>query len=403
MVDMNMNRSCHVKWVVAIVIQILASLANASAVPCAEPADAKAPWPAVALAPVADGFTAPLALEVPGDASGRLFVVEQAGKIRILKGGARQPGKFLDIEERVRSGGEMGLLGLAFHPKFTENGRFYLNYTSASGGLHSVIAEYRVWKTGGDEADPGSERILLTYDQPWENHNGGGLAFGPDGFLYIGTGDGGAGNDPRNSAQNLGRLLGKMLRIDVDRKDAGLEYAIPGDNPFRSRKGARAEVWAYGLRNPWRYSFDRVTGWLWAGDVGQDALEEVDIVRRAANYGWRRMEGMICTPGVNTKCDRAGLTLPVLDYTRKEGNCITGGHVYRGAAVAGLCGAYVFGDFATGRIWGVRSDGTRALARGLLLESGKSISAFGRDEAGELYVMYYGGAILKIVPGVSPE
>jgi glucose/arabinose dehydrogenase len=297
----------------------------------------------------------------------------------------------------VTSGGEMGLLGLAFHPAFAQTGRFFVNYTSRAGGLHTVISEFRAAE-GADAADARVERILLTIPQPYSNHNGGEIAFGPDGMLYIGMGDGGAGNDPHGNGQSLATLLGKMLRIDVDRGDGTAAYGIPPDNPFVGRKNTAPEIWAYGLRNPWRFAFDPATGWLYAADVGQNAREEIDVIAKGHNYGWNIMEGTICTPGVTSTCDRAGLEPPILDYPRSEGTTVIGGPVYRGRALPGLCGAYVYGDFGNGRIWALRYDGRAVTRQQKLLETGRSISSFGEDEQRELYVIDYAGEVLKIVP-----
>lgn len=352
--------------------------------------------PAIRLESVATGLSEPIGLFHAGDGSGRLFIIEQAGTIRILQNGTVGQTPFLDIRDRVSAGGERGLLGLAFHPKFEENGRLFVNYTSPTGGLHTVISEF---KAGGGAADPGSERILLTIPQPFSNHNGGNIVFGPDGFLYIGMGDGGSGNDPQGNGQNLGTLLGKMLRIDVDQKASGKEYAIPPDNPFLGTSGAAPENWAYGLRNPWRFSFDSQTGLLYAGDVGQSAREEIHVIRKGGNNGWNPMEGTICTPGVNPDCDKSGYDLPIIDYPRSEGTTVVGGYVYRGSAIPNLPGAYLYGDFGSGRLWMLRYDGSAVSDQRLLLETGKNISSFGEDEQRELYLTDYGGEIFKIVSG----
>lgn len=353
--------------------------------------------PTIRLESVAIGLSEPIGLFNAGDGSGRLFIIEQAGTIRILQSGTVGQPPFLDIQERVSAGGERGLLGLAFHPQFEENGRFFVNYTSSAGGLHTVISEFKV---GAGGADPGSERILLTIPQPFANHNGGNIIFGPDGFLYIGMGDGGAANDPQGNGQNLGALLGKMLRIDVDQKSGAKEYAVSSDNPFVATPGAAPEVWAYGLRNPWRFSFDPQTGLLYAGDVGQNAREEIDVIRKGGNYGWSPMEGMICTPGVNNgNCDKSRYDLPIIDYPRSEGTTVVGGYVYRGSAISNLAGAYLYGDFGSGRLWMLRYDGSAVSDQRLLLETGKSISSFGEDEQRELYLIDYSGEIFKIVSG----
>ncbi len=362
------------------------------------------PVPAVALAPMAGGLTEPVGLTHAGDGSGRLFIIEQQGIIRIWKDGKLLAAPFLDLRRQVTAGGERGLLGLAFHPKFSTTGRLFVNYTSTarlSRKLQTIISEFRIGKQA-DRADPASERILLTVPQPYDNHNGGHIAFGPDGYLYIGLGDGGSGNDPHNYGQSLSTLLGKMLRIDVDRADRPNAYAIPPDNPFANTAGAAPEIWAYGFRNPWRYAFDPVTGRFYVGDVGQKAREEIDRVEKGKNYGWRIMEGTICTPGVNPSCDRKGLTPPILDYPRSEGISVIGGAVYRGRAIPGLCGVYLYGDFGSGRLWGLRDDGATVTGATLLLKTGRPISAFGEDEQYEFYVVDYGGEILKLVEAARP-
>ena len=308
---------------------------------------------------------------------------------------------FLNIRDRVISGGEMGLLGLAFHPGFSQNGRLFVNYTSRSGGLHTVISEFKI-SSRPNAADPESERILLTIDQPYSNHNGGAIVFGPDGALYIGTGDGGAGNDPHGNGQNLTTLLGKMLRIDVDQREADKPYGIPGDNPFIARRGAAKEVWAYGLRNPWRFSFDSLTGLLYAGDVGQAAREEIDVIQKGKNYGWNRMEGTLCTPGVNLKCNKRGLEPPIIDYPRSEGTVVIGGYVYRGRSIPSLCGVYLFSDFGNGRIFGLRYHEGKVKEHRRLLSTRRRISSLGEDEQHELYLLDYEGEVLKIVPVLHP-
>ena len=369
--------------------------------PC-QPKSPTAPFPEVQLRPLAKGLKQPVGLYAPGDGRHLLFALEQPGVIRILKNGQQQPKAFLDIRDRVSSGGEKGLLGLAFHPGFKNNHRFFVNYTSASGGLHTVISEFRLGTTP-DVADPKSERRIMRIDQPYSNHNGGQIAFGPDGYLYIGTGDGGSGNDPHGNAQSLSTLLGKMLRIDIDGKSKDKAYAIPPDNPFTAQPGALPEIWAYGLRNPWRFSFDSVTGLLYAADVGQSDREEINIIRSGRNYGWNRMEGTICTPGVNPRCNRSGLELPILDYPRSQGTTVIGGHVYRGRAIAGLCGAYLYADYGSGRIWALRYDGRSVTHRGKLMEGTGPIVSFGEDESGELYVVSHRGKIHRIIPSKTPD
>jgi len=372
----------------------------ASTLPC-QLQESPSSLPRIQLESVAKGLAEPLGLVHAGDGSGRIFIVEQPGMIRIFKKGRLSEKPFLDIRNRVTSGGEKGLLGLAFHPKFSENHRLFVNYTSPTGGLHTVISEFKIGDHP-DEADPKSERILLTIPQPYSNHNGGNIVFGPDNYLYIGMGDGGSGNDPHGNGQNLLTLLGKMLRIDVDKKEKDKAYGIPSDNPFVGQKNVAPEIWVYGLRNPWRYSFDPVTGLLYLGDVGQVDREEVDVVRRGKNYGWNIMEGTICTPGVNPNCNKSGLELPILDYPRSEGISVIGGYVYRGRSIPNLCGAYVYGDYGSGRIWALRYDGRSVTDHRLLLESHRSISSFGEDEQHELYLVDHDGEVLKIIPTTRP-
>jgi len=355
--------------------------------------------PALAGERVAGGLQSPLDLQsAPGDNS-RLFVVEQRGRIRILRGQTLVETPFLDISGRLSCCGERGLLGLAFHPAYAQNGRFYVNYTNPQG--HTHISEFRV-SANADLASPDSERLLLFVSQPFSNHNGGGLAFGPDGRLYIGLGDGGSGGDPLNNGQDLRTYLGKMLRIDVD---GGMPYAVPADNPFRSNGAALPEIWAFGLRNPWRYSFDRATGELYIADVGQSAREEVNVApsgRGGQNYGWSLMEGTQCFRPA-TGCPTAGLTLPVLDYGRNLGGSITGGYVYRGCRLPGYQGTYFYGDFVSGAIRSFRHqngqatdarDWTASIGRGI-----GNVSTFGQDAQGELYVVDYDGEVYRIVPG----
>ena len=347
------------------------------------------------LRPFARGLDGPVLLTHAGDGTGTLYAVEQGGRIRTMDGrGELASEPFLDISARLTAGGEQGLLGLAFHPRFGSNGRFYVNYTDRQGD--TVIAEYRA---RGGRADRGSERVLLRVDQPYANHNGGHLTFGPDGLLYIALGDGGSSGDPHDNGQSRETLLGKLLRIDVD---GGQPYGVPAGNPFVRTQGARREIWALGLRNPWRFSFDRETGALFIGDVGQGAFEEIDVEppgsRGGLNYGWNRMEGDRCFRGDD--CDRRGLTLPVAQY-REAGDCaVTGGYVYRGERHERLRGAYLFADYCSGRIWALPA--AEAL-RGptdhrLVAETDGLISSFGEDESGELYLVDHGGTIFSIGP-----
>ena len=338
----------------------------------------------------------PLSIDAPRDGSGRLFVVDQGGRIWVVHDGKRADTPFLDIASRISSGGERGLLGLALHPGFPSDPRFYLDYTNPAG--NTVVSEWRLSAANPAVADPASERVLLTVDQPFPNHNGGAVVFGPDGRLYISLGDGGSGGDPQGNGQRLNTLLAKLLRIDVD-PSAGRPYGIPADNPFRGTSGAKAEIFVTGLRNPWRISFDRTTGDLWIGDVGQAAWEEIDVVRAGGhggqNFGWNRMEGFHCYAA--SDCDQTGLTPPVTEYGHDLGCAVTGGHVYRGAAFPRLAGAYLFSDSCSGRIWAIPADATKIATPVVVGETGRSISAFGEDEAGELYATDLGGRLLRIV------
>lgn len=353
-------------------------------------ATAAAALPRVQLRPVLTGLDQPVHLTHAGDRSDRLFVVEQTGLIRIVRDGRVQPVPFLDIRRRVIAGGEMGLLSVAFHPKYATNGRLFVNYTSQEGRLKTVIAEYRASPSNPDTADPAG-RILLEIGQPFSNHNGGLNLFGPDGMLYIGMGDGGSAGDPLNSGQRLDTLLGKLLRIDVDGE---APYRAPGDNPFVGRGGARPEIWAYGLRNPWRFSFDRVTGRLFLADVGQNALEEINLIERGGNYGWNVMEGTRCFRP-SEGCNTAGLLPPIAEYGRSDGCSITGGYVYRGTRIRDLAGRYLFGDYCSGRLWALTESGPR-WTMSLLLETGLRISSFGEDQNGELYVVDHRGGIYRL-------
>jgi glucose/arabinose dehydrogenase len=353
----------------------------------------------LALVSFVSGLTAPLGLEAPNDGTGRLFVVEQGGTIRIIQqNGTLLPTAFLDITSNVESGGEEGLLGLAFHPNFSTNGRFFVNYTHLNGTqLETHISEFTV-SANPNLANSSSEIVLLVVDQPFPNHNGGQLAFGPDGYLYIGLGDGGGAGDTLGNGQNLATLLGKILRIDVSTPGA---YAIPADNPFTG-VGQRREIWAYGLRNPWRFSFDPLTGRLFAGDVGQNNFEEVDLIVKGGNFGWNIMEGNHCYPPGTLSCNMTGLILPLTEYPHNAsgGTAIIGGFVYRGSTIPSLVGVYVFGDFTSGHIWGLTEVTQGNWKRKLMLTHHLTVSAFGRDTAGELYLVdIINGAILRLQAG----
>lgn len=347
---------------------------------------------------VASGLSSPVFLTAPPGDAERLFVVERGGRVVIIRDGTVLATPFLDIQGLVTSGGERGLLSMAFHPDYAQTGEFFVDYTDVNGDTR--VARYRV-STNPDVGDPGSGEVILTVAQPYSNHNGGQLAFGPDGMLYIGLGDGGSGGDPLGNGQNLGTLLGSILRIDVD---GGAPYAIPGDNPFVSDADARDEIWAYGLRNPWRFSFDRQAGDLYIGDVGQGAWEEVDVQPAGSgggeNYGWNVMEGAHCYNA--SSCDQTGLVLPVLEYSHGEGCSITGGYVYRGANLPTLSGHYLYADYCSGFIRSFRYVGGDAVDRrdwSSVLAPGTGISSFGQDAVGELYVMTLSGNVYRIVPG----
>lgn len=348
---------------------------------------------AIRLVPVATGLSSPLFVGNAGDNSHRLFIVERPGVIRVLQPGGTTPTTFLDIRSRIVSGGERGLLGLAFHPQYISNARFFVFYTRSGDGA-LVIAEYRA------SADPNvadqAEAVLLVIPHPGNtNHNGGMLAFGRDGFLYIGVGDGGGSNDPPNNAQNIDVLLGKILRIDIDPPaGSGVAYLSPPTNPFHGTTPGRDEIFAFGLRNPWRFSFDRVTGQQWVGDVGQGAREEVDTpIVAGGNYGWRVYEGFRCTDLDTPLCQPGNYILPAFEYAHTNGRCsLTGGYAYRGAQLVVRDGDYLFADYCTGEIFDW--DGA---TQTLLLDTTMNISSFGEDEDGELYVVDLNGSVSQIV------
>ena len=353
----------------------------------------------VSLETVADGLQAPLAVTSAGDGSGRIFVVQQGGQVRIVRDGALVAKPFLDIAARITSGGERGLLGLAFHPNFPTDPRLFVDYTDAKGDTQ--VSSFTVDPATPDAADPKSEVKILHVAQPYANHNGGAVAFGPDGFLYVSLGDGGSGGDPQDNGQSLKTMLGKILRIDIDHQAAGKPYAIPPDNPFAATADALPEIFLYGLRNPWRMSFDRTTGDLWIGDVGQNAWEEVDVARAGTsgqNYGWNTMEANHCFQP-SSDCIRKGLTLPVVEYSHDAGCTVIGGNVYRGTAQAALSGGYVFGDYCSGTLWAIDPSGDDLREPTAVLESSISLSSFGEDEAGELYATDLSGGTLLLLKG----
>lgn len=337
----------------------------------------------------------PLHITHAGDGSGRLFVVEKAGRVIILQDGTPLDQPFLDIRSRVGSdASERGLLSIAFHPDYASNGQFFLNYTNLEG--NTIIARYQV-TDDANVAEPNSENVLLVINQPAANHNGGHILFGPDGYLYIGMGDGGQAGDPWGNAQNRNVLLGKILRIDVDGEPP---YAIPPDNPFVGQEEAQPEIWAWGVRNPWRMTFDRATGDFYIADVGQNMYEEVHLQpassRGGENYGWDIMEGAECFPETET-CDKAGLEMPIVVYSHRAGNCsITGGYVYRGPQFPVMHGIYFYADYCSGMLWALNQRAGDWQNR-LMLETGMSISSFGEDEQGELYVTdLWGGGVYQV-------
>ncbi|MBW4437018.1 MAG: PQQ-dependent sugar dehydrogenase [Pleurocapsa minor GSE-CHR-MK-17-07R] len=358
--------------------------------------------PAVDVELVADGFVRPLLVTDARDGSGRMFVVEQGGRIWVLQNGERLETPFIDLSARISPEAnqnfytERGLLGFAFSPDFAESGRVYLSFTGPDGS--SVIERYLVSADNPNVVDVSTAQTLFTMQQPYANHNGGHLAFGPDGYLYVGFGDGGSQGDPQNNAQNLNVWLGKLLRLDVSSDEAG--YTIPVDNPFAIDSDAAPEIWAYGLRNPWRFSFDMTTGDLYIADVGGSSYEEVNFQPADAaggqNYGWKAWEGLHQTGMLP---DPGNAVPPIAEYDHSQGISISGGYVYRGENFPTLDGIYFYGDFGFGRLWGAMQmdDGTW-VSEALTVLSGRSISSFGQDENGEVYVVDYNGAILRLIP-----
>jgi glucose/arabinose dehydrogenase len=380
------------------VLRFLTGVLAAACVFAASTAEAVVTWNKVY-----SGIAQPVDIVNAHDGSGRVFLVQQTGQIRVVKNGALLATPFLDLSGVTTANGEQGLLGLVFHPQFSTNRQFFVNYTRTSDGA-TVVARYTVPTAGSDTADPASAQVLLVIAQPYTNHNGGSVRFGPDGYLYVGMGDGGSANDPQGRAQDKTTLLGKILRIDVDH---GSPYAIPPGNPYANGVGGLPEIFAIGLRNPWRFSFDRNTGDFWIGDVGQDAVEEIDLLPAGtgagANLGWRVMEGNQCT-GLSgpVACNDPSLTMPVITYTHSFGCSVTGGYLYRGAQVPSLAGKYVYGDFCSGVLWAaskVGSTWTPAQVGGTTFQ----ITAFGEDEGGELYFTdYANGDIYKFADTTPP-
>lgn len=356
---------------------------------------------AVQLQPVITGLSSTVYVTHAHDGTNRLFIIEQAGRIRVVQPGASTSTVFLDIVGRVLSGSERGLLGLAFHPQYSINGRFFVYYTRQTDGALTV-SEFHV-TSDPDVANPDSEIVFNgNFPIPHStnaNHNGGCMQFGPDGYLYLGTGDGGSANDPPNNAQNIDVMLGKILRIDVDIPNGNVVYSSPPTNPFFGGTPGLDEIYAYGLRNPWRFSFDRSTGQLLCADVGQSAREEIDIITLGGNYGWRVMEGTICNPAFGACTPPPGSILPIFEYSHTSGRCsITGGYSYRGLRAAVPVGCYVYGDYCTGEIWQLQ-DNTNTL----LLDTSLSITSFGEDEAGENYVVGQGGSVNRITTSPPPS
>jgi glucose/arabinose dehydrogenase len=350
-------------------------------------------------------FVDPVGLQNSGDNTNRIFVIERAGRIKVFPNSptVQSSKTFLDITDRVSAGNEMGLLGLVFHPDYGDSGYFYVNYTTSSPQT-TRISRFKVSSTNPDSADKNSELILLSFNQPFSNHNGGWLGFGPnDGYLYIGVGDGGGSGDTQNNAQNLTNLLGSILRIDVDNQDAGLQYAIPPDNPFvDSTRNEAKEIYAWGLRNPWRSSFDPVTGWLWTGDVGQNIWEEIDIIENGKNYGWRCYEG---NHNYNiTGCDYPEYIFPIWEYSHGPGCSITGGYVYRGTNVPELMGKYIYSDYCSSTIWSLEYDGINPPNNQSLATAQGSVTSFGVDENEELFVITFSpNRIYTFTPTIPVE
>ena len=335
-------------------------------------------------------FSQPLDFQAPNDASNRVFVAEKRGTIMTFNNSSTTTDAniFLDLRGSISTVSEQGLLGFAFHPNFENNGYVFVCYTPSQ--TLSVISRFTVLDVNANSVDPSSELVLLEISQPFTNHNGGQIAFGPDDYLYIAMGDGGSGGDPQNNAQNRTNLLGNILRIDVNNIQSDLNYAIPSDNPFVDISDFRDEIFAYGFRNPWRMSFDTATGNLWTGDVGQNEIEEIDVVELGGNYGWKLFEGTSCFSG---DCNGTGLVLPIFEYSHSNGDqSITGGYVYRGEAISSLQGKYIYGDFASGRIWSLTEDGSD---NELLFESNLNIASFGTDADQELFLCAFDGTIYK--------
>ncbi len=377
---------------------------STSAVTTPEAAPAPAPGDAdVALSFRVGGLARPVQVVSAKDDSGRLFIVQQGGKIRIYVNGALRSTPFLDITSTVSNGYEQGLLGLAFHPNFKTNRKLYVYFTNNDDDI--VVREYKTKLSNKNVVDPSTSRRIILIPHPYENHNGGTVAFGPDGYLYFGTGDGGDRDDPAERAQNVNSRLGKMLRIDVNGTTSTTPYRIPSSNPYLGITGLN-EIWQIGLRNPYRFSFDRANGNMWIADVGQDALEEVDRAvetasgaGRKVNWGWDVLEGNLCHEP-SSGCSTSGKTGPLLTYGQAAGRCaVTGGYVYRGSAIPALVGGYVFADYCSGELWVVDSAASAPAPKTLLLDTSHQISGFGENQAGEIYVLNHGGSMYALVQG----
>jgi glucose/arabinose dehydrogenase len=346
-------------------------------------------------------FNQPVGIVTPRDGTNRLFVIEQAGIIRVFESSptVAESTVFLDISTQVLFGGEQGLLGLAFHPNYVINGYFFVDYV-ADNPLRTVIARYSVAPNNPDQALKNSELVLLEVNQPFSNHKGGQLAFGADGYLYIGLGDGGSGGDPFGNAQNRSTQLGKILRINVDLASQGRTYSIPPDNPYSGNAlGYKEEIYAYGFRNPWRFSFDSPTGRLWVADVGQNQREEIDLVENGKNYGWNIMEGTL----TYSSGSQIGLELPVWEYNHTEGIAVIGGYVYHGSTLTGLNSKYIYGDYGSGKIWALHYNGVTVPDNNLLADTGLNISSFGVDDQNELYFCSLSGKIYLLRDNAIPN
>ncbi|MEX1259208.1 MAG: PQQ-dependent sugar dehydrogenase [Gemmatimonadota bacterium] len=384
----------HRRTALPFAVLALAALAACNDEGLADPGELPPDFPELDLVQVASGLVDPVFLTAPaGDA--RLFIVEQPGRIRIVKNGALLPTPFLDITGPVQSGGEQGLLGMAFHTNYAQNGRFYVSYTGAGG--HSVIERYTA-SGNADVASPASGSLVLGVNQPNANHNGGQISFGPDGYLYVALGDGGGAGDPGENGQNRMTLLGSLLRLDLD---GAAPYSIPPGNPFANGAQGRPEIWAYGLRNPWRFAHDPPSGLLYIADVGQGEREEVNVVSEdaaAVNYGWNIMEGESCY--ASASCNQAGLTLPKLAYSHGSGSgrgcSVTGGYVYRGAEIPGLVGWYLYADYCGGWVRALRYENGAVEDDGEVVPPGLGgITSFGVDGAGEVYLLVQDGRVLR--------